>query len=665
MYPAGPPRFDFRPTLDRYLDTTTTPPRLKHFGLYYVRVLPPAHLRFPVLGTSMEMHQQVCFRTNTQKVAEVQAGAGAGALSQIDYRIIDTTSKKFVFPLCRQCALDNVASPTAKEGGAAVFCPHRASHPHLCELEDYWVDAELNLALKKGYEIKEIYVVVLFHPSNKLFRSFIAQNYKVKMLASGLKEFEEWKDVENRPDATLEDFCRAYEAHMDDPTHATLKPEEFSAESRPAERAEAKKILNSEWGKHSQQPRHQDLNFVDSAANLWQFLQQCATDGNTYEILASPHLGTCVVQRTKAPHRMFGDYSFSNPYIGIWTTAYGRLRCYEMIEWAEQNHLVPLDWDTDSLKFAAPRHKYLEMKQAINGKKLAPKQGVFLGQWNNDLKGKNKVMVGEYLSLGPKTRCIQVVNYENYFLEPDPSKRKPPETILVFKGIPWRNNNEDLMQRVRQGHALDAGPDVLLAAAYVPRPLRETLVDHFKLLVLALAPNLQHHFFRYYLAQFHGDNSVLEARSYEELRDEVGHELYPHWVDMAYTQFRRDRRNFSVKECITIKSAQGCYDKREIEPAVLAPGSPCPPRDTELERKGFPGLPKVHRISTVPFGFYTDVFARYAYLPPPPAPDIPLDIDNIPIDLTTEQQQQQEDLNIGHLSQLSSTNPAFQDVILF
>ncbi|XP_071040666.1 uncharacterized protein [Parasteatoda tepidariorum] len=134
------------------------------------------------------------------------------------------SNKKLMFPLCRTCVETLQQSP----------CIHSDVER---EITGTWVTEEVKLALKKGYELKEIHEVYHFEESSStLFKNFIDLFLKIKQESSG------WPvecNTEEEKLKYIEDYLKREGVALD----------ASKIMRNLGRRAVAKLILNSFWGR--------------------------------------------------------------------------------------------------------------------------------------------------------------------------------------------------------------------------------------------------------------------------------------------------------------------------------------------------------------------------------------------------------------------------------
>jgi hypothetical protein len=293
----------------------------KYFGLIKCKILPPKDLYIPVLP----MHVG--------------------------------PNKKLLFPLCRTCAEKFQVQP----------CVHGKEERILCGT---WFSEEIKLALRKGYKLAKVEVVWHFEKTSKfLFRDFIAEFYKLKMLSSKLPfESEEEKiqfirEVREREGISISSI------------------DEFS--ENPALRSLAKLLLNNFWGRFGMRENLTKSCFVYKLEELVKLLSDQSREVTSIRVITKDVIQVSYKARSVEDLPMSRD---TNIFIAVTTTAWARMRLYEELDKVGSRAAY---CDTDSIIY----------EKSANAEENL-QTGPFLGQMTNELKVGEDIV--EYCSGGPK-----------------------------------------------------------------------------------------------------------------------------------------------------------------------------------------------------------------------------------------------------------------------
>ncbi|XP_068757408.1 uncharacterized protein [Montipora capricornis] len=145
------------------------------------------------------------------------------------------TYNKLTFPLCRACVEENIDRPLH---GKVSWCGHNEQER---ALTGTWCTPELEKAEQMGYMIQTIHEVWHFQETRVgLFEDYVNTWLKLKTEASG---WPAWCDTEEKK--------QLYMTQFQEREGISLKYEKIAV--NPGQRALAKLMLNSMWGKFGQQ----------------------------------------------------------------------------------------------------------------------------------------------------------------------------------------------------------------------------------------------------------------------------------------------------------------------------------------------------------------------------------------------------------------------------
>lgn len=221
LYPSVLDKFDYmighpqviRQGFEKYtIGLPTYPHQTQIFGFVKCLVLPPKQMRFPILPV----------RNN----------------------------ERLEFNLCKKCGDEE----------SIGFCTHRDSDRCLIGT---FATPELELALKNGYRIQQIYEILHWNrKSDELFHGFISQWIKIKTEASG---FPPNVITESDKDAYIADYQRLTSRCGRE--GIILEKEKIRKD--PVARTLAKLMMNSFYGKLAQRQNMETTEIITDHANMW------------------------------------------------------------------------------------------------------------------------------------------------------------------------------------------------------------------------------------------------------------------------------------------------------------------------------------------------------------------------------------------------------------
>ena len=307
-------------------------PLVLYFGIAKVKVLPPKQLYIPVLPVKMH--------------------------------------GKLIFPLCNRCA-------TLQRQSA-------------CECTDdqrmiigTWTTMELLKAEEKGYKIEKFYEVYEWPKTFKkqtdtLFADYVNTFLKFKQEASG------WP-AGVVTDEQKADYVKRYHEHE----NIMLDPDNIA--KNPALRYVSKLALNSLWGKFAQRDNKDKCTFVNDPNVLLELLCDPKVVLKDFHILDE---NTMQVIHCR-DDQLVAENENTNIFIGIFTTAYARLKLYDILDQLGERLLY---CDTDSVIY-----------ESDIGEPTLP-LGDFLGDLTNELDDDDWIV--EFTAAAPK--CYTFRTYKGH-----------------------------------------------------------------------------------------------------------------------------------------------------------------------------------------------------------------------------------------------------------
>lgn len=272
----------------------------------------------------------------------------------LPYRV----SKKLLFTLCHTCS-----STTGEAHRSQCRCSD-----DMRKLHGTWTTVELQRAVEKGYVIKHIYEIYHWKEKARLFTDYVNTFLKYKQEASG---WPDWIQNEANKKQYLANYLR----------HEGIELNEDDIRHNPGLRCVCKLMLNSFWGKFGQRQNKPQSKVVNKPEDLLRLLSSQKFVINDFHIL-SPDL-------LMVNHEYEQDFTpvdtTTNVYIASFTTAYARLKLYDVLEQLKERALY---CDTDSVIYVS------------KGSDTHPTIGDYLGELTNELDGDDYIT--EFVSAGPK-----------------------------------------------------------------------------------------------------------------------------------------------------------------------------------------------------------------------------------------------------------------------
>jgi hypothetical protein len=264
---------------------------------------------------------------------------------------------KLLFPLCRTCA----------ETEQIDVCKHKEDERALYGV---WVSEELKQAVENGYEVKTIFCVHHFsRKSDLLFEGYIKTFFKLKLLASKRPSNE----TEEELDTFIEDMNR-YEG---------IKLDKNDFKSNAGLRCVCKLCCNCFWGRLGMRDIFPNVNFIRDISELHSLQRDNGRKISTVRFV-SENVVAVLSRNTSIDTVNFTNNT--NVYIADFTTAYARIRLYNLIKKVEDRFFY---CDTDSIFYEISSNEVENLKT-----------GKFMGDLTNELDD-GEVIV-EFVSGGPK-----------------------------------------------------------------------------------------------------------------------------------------------------------------------------------------------------------------------------------------------------------------------
>ncbi|XP_070556487.1 uncharacterized protein [Ptychodera flava] len=255
-----------------------------------------------------------------------------------------------MFPLCRSCADTKQQAP----------CEHSDDQRSFVGT---WTTPELAKAVEKGYKVVKVFEVWHYRESEEynresqtggLFTDYINTFLKLKQESSG---WPSWCQTEDDQDRYIREYHEREGILLD----------KTKIHRNPGQRALAKLMLNSMWGKFAQRNNFPQLQYIQEPAELFRLL---TSEQHTVNNLSFVNDNMVAVQHSLRDEFVEGAVN-TNVVIAAFTTAYARLKLYDLLEAIGERVLY---FDTDSVIFVSKSDMY------------EPPLGDYLGDLTSELE---------------------------------------------------------------------------------------------------------------------------------------------------------------------------------------------------------------------------------------------------------------------------------------
>lgn len=305
----------------------------KYCGAIRAKVYPPRGLFFPVLP------------------CRIPTGQG---------------NHKLMFVLCRTCAQTQQQEP----------CTHTDEER---ALYDTWCSDEFYQALEDGYRVAYISAVWDYGENYRfgLFKEFVKKFYEIKVQASG---YPANCDTEEKKQAFLTEFERREGIKLD-PAKMVYNA---------GNRACAKLLLNSSWGKFAQNPKRVSTKLTHSGAQAIKFIMDPAISNKSIKFVNAE---TALLRGEVDPASKHPDTKGNVLHAAI-ITSLSRLLLLKYLKMVGRRAFY---CDTDSAF-------YLELQTVLSGEaESAIPRSNFLGGMSDEFQG----VCPQFYALGPKNYGYQ------------------------------------------------------------------------------------------------------------------------------------------------------------------------------------------------------------------------------------------------------------------
>lgn len=277
-------------------------------------------------------------------------------------------SGKLVFPLCKQCAINNDS-----------LCRHSENERGFY---GFWCTPELHRALDLGYKVLDIKSVWSFeNSSNTLFESYVKTFLKLKQESSGFPD-----SVKTPRDR--EQYVADYFAHEG------IQLSLDKIKKNPGLRAISKLILNSLWGKFGQAQNKEQSELVFEATRFYEVINSADCDVLDLHLINQDIIEVVYKQK----EQVVKESNIANIFIAIFTTAWARLELYDLINKLDRRVLY---MDTDSCIYVSKEGEF------------EPELSSYLGGLTNEVADSgNGEYITEFVTCGPKNYAYKISNGE-------------------------------------------------------------------------------------------------------------------------------------------------------------------------------------------------------------------------------------------------------------
>ena len=315
------------------------------FGFIYCKVLPPRDLYQPVLP----------YKQKAKQGHKLLFGLCRTCMMYIDLKCIHYKNTKCSTNCTtKNCSECRVTRKLMKETCSQCYNIRNGECFHSDDervITGVWCTNEIEKALEKGYQVVYIYEVQHFdNTSDNLWKGYIKKFMKIKLETS---QFECTEDEYRRKARKL---------------GIELEKLEYN----PGLRFISKICLNSLWGKFGQVPKHKQHKYIDTEVDFYKTVLD-----DKIESLSLSFLNDLTVYASYDLKDQFVKNNYNtNIYVACFTTAWARLRLYDMIDKIGRNVCY---MDTDSIVYVEDETNKYIFDQYI---------GDSLGEWTDELNGK-------------------------------------------------------------------------------------------------------------------------------------------------------------------------------------------------------------------------------------------------------------------------------------
>ncbi|XP_029561594.1 uncharacterized protein LOC115157467 [Salmo trutta] len=318
---------------------------------------------------------------------------------------------KLFFPLCRTCSENNNQEKP---------CDHSDQERALTAV---WVTPEFTKALEKGYRVAKIFEVWNFsRKSDTLFKEYIKTFLRCKQMASGYPSSVTDQESKDK-------YIRDYH----DREGILLDPDRI--EVNKTKRNVSKLYLNSLWGKLSQRCNMLTTTIIKDPEEFLEFVFSDQYEISHFSFLSQD---IALVQWRRNTKWVLPPGNV-NVFLAAFTTAYGRLELYALMEQLQRRVLYH---DTDSVVYVSKQGDW------------SPPLSNYLGGLTSELKDGDHIT--EWSSCGSKSYAFRT---------------KDNHVVLKAKGVTQNYENAprvnlESITRLVEGFINDRNSDLEILSSY-------------------------------------------------------------------------------------------------------------------------------------------------------------------------------------------------------
>jgi hypothetical protein len=238
------------------------------------------------------------------------------------------------------------------------------------------IEFQTAITERGGYECTRVYRIDMYQSSLTLFREFIRNWLRLKILSS-----------EPPYAADTPEFVQ-YQQQLYERLEISVEASDFKP--NPSLRTLAKLVLNSLWGKFGQRSNLIECKIITTANDAFDY-HQLRRMGHLVE-KEDMSLGT--IASMKKCQRL-NKWNKKNVAIAAFVTAHARLRLWDVLEKLGERVVYH---DTDSVIY-----------ERRNADDMMIKEGCFLGQWESETKN---YMIHSFVGIAPKTYAYKYMDFD-------------------------------------------------------------------------------------------------------------------------------------------------------------------------------------------------------------------------------------------------------------
>ena len=264
------------------------------------------------------------------------------------------------------------------------------------------VEFQTAVSPRGGYKCTHVYRIDQYTPSYDLFRPFIRNWLRLKILSSSMPHADD--------PVKFEEYKAELKSRLD------IKVERNDFKPNPSLRTLAKLVLNSLWGKFGQRSNLVECHILKTAKDNYEY-HQLRRMGHIKE-KSEASLGTTAYMKKC---QRLNKWNKKNVALAAFVTAHARLRLWDYLEKLDARVVYH---DTDSIIY--------ERREADD---IMMAEGDYLGQWESET---GEYMIHSFVGLAPKTyayKCMQKDRDGNLY----------EKTVVKSKGFSMKPSTHSLL----------------------------------------------------------------------------------------------------------------------------------------------------------------------------------------------------------------------------